>query len=77
MRLQLILPHMKPTEYEMPLVYPYEYCQGRHFQHHQEVDKPVKDTSYEAVSAQRYKCSWCKWTFRVYRRGVVRIHTSL
>jgi hypothetical protein len=50
-RLQLIRPHVEPTEFEMRLTCPYQDCQSTHFRHHQEVDNPVKDTKYEAVSA--------------------------
>jgi transposase-like protein len=76
MRLQLNLPRVEPTEFEMPYECPYADCQGRHFRHHQEVDKPVKDTNYEVVSAQRYECLRCGRTFRVYPRGVTRAQTS-
>jgi transposase-like protein len=76
MRLQLILPHVEPTEFEMPLMCPYKNCQGRHFRHHQEVEKPVKDTKYEAVTAQRYECLRCQRTFRVYPCGVSTAQTS-
>ena len=57
-------------------VCPYETCQGRHFRHHQEVDKPLKDTEYDAVFAHRYECLRCKRTFRLYPRGVTRAQTS-
>jgi transposase-like protein len=76
MRLQLILPSVEPTEFEMPLECPYKDCQGRYFRHHQEVDKRVKDTQYKVVSAQRYECLRCQRTFRVYSRGVSRAQTS-
>ena len=56
MRLHLILPRVEPTGFKLPLICPYEDCQGAHFEHHQEVPKPLKDTVYEAVSAHRYKC---------------------
>ena len=49
MRLQLILPHVEPTEFEMPLECPYKDCHGKHFRHHQEVEKPVKDTNAKGV----------------------------
>ena len=44
MRLKLILPQVNATEFGKVLVCPNEDCQGRHFVHHQEVDKPLKDT---------------------------------
>jgi len=70
MRLQLILPPVKPTDFEKPLVCPHHGCQSRHFEHHQEVDKPLRDTEYGIVSAHRYRCLRCKRTFRVYPLGV-------
>jgi transposase-like protein len=76
MRLQLILPQVKPTEFKKYLVCPHEDCQGRHFEHHQEVDKALKDTAYGKVSAHRYRCLRCKRTFRVYPQGVTRAQTS-
>ena len=76
MRLQLILPRVEPAEMNLPSVCPYQDCPGRHFRHHQEVDKPVKDTKYEAVCADRYECLRCKRTFRVYPQGVTRAQTS-
>jgi len=71
MRLQLVLPRVEPAaEMKLPSVCPYEDCQGRHFRYHQEVSKAVKDTKYEAVSADRYECLRCKRTFPVYPQGV-------
>jgi hypothetical protein len=77
MRLQLILPRLEPTVMTLPATCPYEDCQGAHFQHHQDVLKPVKDTVYEAVSAQRHECLRCGRTFRVYPCGVSRAQTSM
>jgi len=76
MRLQLILPRVEPTNMNEPSVCPYKDCQGRHFKHHQQVDKAVKDTGYASVSAERYECLRCKRTFRVYPQGVTRDQTS-
>jgi transposase-like protein len=76
MRLQLILPQVNPREFKKPLVCPHKGCQGRYFQHHQQVDKPLKDTAYGAVSAHRYRCLRCLRTFRVYPQGVTRAQTS-
>jgi transposase-like protein len=76
MRLELILPQVKPTEFKKLLVCPHKDCQGRHFEHHQEVHKPLKDTGYGAVSAHRYRCLRCKRTFRVYPQGVTQAQTS-
>ena len=76
MRLQLILPRVEPSERKLPSVCPYENCQGRHFRHHQEVDKAVKDTLFDSVPAQRYQCMRCERTFRLYPKGVTRAQTS-
>lgn len=76
MRLELILPRVEPTKVKMPVVCPHKGCQGRHFEHHQEVDKPLKDTIYEAVFAHRYRCWRCGRTFRVYPQGVTHAQTS-
>ena len=76
MRLQLILPRVELSEMNLPSVCPNESCQGRHFRHHQEVDKPLKDTEYDTVSAHRYECLRCKRTFRLYPQGVTRAQTS-
>ena len=76
MRLKLILPRVEPMEFKNLLTCPHKDCQGRHFEHHQEVDKPLKDTGYGVVSAHRYRCLRCKRTFRVYPQGVTRAQTS-
>lgn len=76
MRLQLILPRVDPTVFDMPTVCPMKECQGKHFEHHQEVIKPLKDTKHEAVTAHRYRCLRCKQTFRVYPQGVTHAQTS-
>jgi hypothetical protein len=76
MRLQLILPGVEPSEMKLPSICPYESCQGRHFRHHQEVEKRLRDTEYDAVFAQRYQCLWCKRTFRLYPQGVTRAQAS-
>jgi transposase-like protein len=76
MRFELILPRVEPTEFQMPVVCPHRGCQGSHFEHHQEVDKPLKDTIYEAVFVHRYRCLRCKRTFRVYPQGVTHAQTS-
>jgi hypothetical protein len=46
MRVELILTHVEPTEFEMPVECPYANCCGRELRHHREVDKPVKDMNY-------------------------------
>ena len=76
MRLELILPQVRPTEFKKPLVCPHQGCQCRHFEHHQEVDKSLKDMAYGTVFAHRYRCLRCKRTFRLYPQGVTRAQTS-
>lgn len=76
MRLQLLLPRVVVTEFELPTECPYDKCRGRHFEFHQEVAKPVRDTMYEAVTARRYRCLRCKRTFRVYPQGITHDQTS-
>ena len=76
MRLQLILPRVQPGEFEIPAICPYEGCEGRHFRHHQEVDKPLKDTRYDFVTAHRYECLRCHRTFRLYPEGVTHAQMS-
>lgn len=76
MRLQLLLPRVVVTEFELPTECPYDKCRGRHFEPHQEVTKPVRDTMYEAVTARRYRCLRCKRTFRVYPQGITHDQTS-
>jgi transposase-like protein len=76
MRLQLILPQVEPTVVILPSVCPREDCPGTHFQHHQAVVKPLKDTVYPQVTAHRYKCLRCQRTFRVYPVGVTQAQTS-
>ena len=53
MRLQLILPRVEPNVINLRSVCPYEDCQGWHFRHQQEDNKPVKDTEHDSVFAQR------------------------
>lgn len=76
MRLQLILPQVKPTELQAPEVCSCPGCQGRHFQFLEAVKKPVRDTVYEGLVAHRYRCLRCGKTFRVYPAGVSRGQVS-
>jgi transposase-like protein len=76
MRLELILPQENATEHKKSSVCPYEDCQGRHSEHHQALDKPLKDPKYPAVAAHRYRCLRCRRTFRVYPQGVTLAQTS-
>ncbi|GIK38028.1 MAG: hypothetical protein BroJett011_18610 [Chloroflexota bacterium] len=76
MRLQIILPPVKPAELKAPELCPCKSCQGKHFQFLQAVKKPARDTVYEAVVAHRYRCLRCGKTFRVYPVGVSRSQVS-
>jgi hypothetical protein len=76
MRLRLMLTRVELSAMNLPSVCPYESCQGRHFRHHQEVEKPLKDTEYASVSAQRNECLRCKRTFRLCPKGVTRAQNS-
>ena len=69
MRLELILPRVEPTEFKTLLVCPHKKCQRRHFEHQQKVDKPLKDTTYEAVFAHHHRCLRCRQILRVYPQG--------
>lgn len=70
MRLNLILPQIKPTEYEKPKRCANAECKGNRFHPIQEVKKSIRDTKYEEVIARRYQCKQCGRTFRVYPTGV-------
>jgi len=70
MRLSLILPQIKPGEFEKPKKCKKAGCKGKRFQPIQIVKKNVRDTKYEEVTAIRYKCLQCGHTFRVYPIGV-------
>jgi hypothetical protein len=76
MRLLFRLPPVKPDAFQAPQICPYPGCKGRHFQQVQEVPKPLRDTQYQEVTAQRYRCLRCGRTFRVYPTGVSRDHFS-
>ncbi len=49
---------------------------GEHFQHWQAVPKPLRDTQFDEVVAQRYRCLRCGRTFRLYPVGVSHDQTS-
>ena len=70
MRLKLILPVVKPDEFEQPKRCANPKCSGKHFIPYQEVKKHLRDTVYQEVNAWRYKCIGCGCTFRVYPLGV-------
>jgi hypothetical protein len=75
MRLELILPQENAAEHKESSVCPYEDCQGRHFEDHQALDKPLKDTKQTAVAAHHHRCLRCRRTFRVHLQGVTLAQT--
>jgi hypothetical protein len=76
MRLELLLPPVEPEESQAPSHCPYAGCGGRHFRLHQVVNKPVRDTVCQTVTARRYQCLRCRRTFRVYPTGDKHAPTS-
>ncbi len=72
MRLLFRLPSVKPDAFQEPQVCPYPGCKGKHFRRVQEVPKPLRDTQYQEVKAQRCRCLRCGRTFRVYPTRVSR-----
>jgi 4-hydroxy-4-methyl-2-oxoglutarate aldolase len=76
MQLKLLLPRVEPSEFEEPGVCPNAQCGGRRFQLRQEVRKPVCDSGYSKVTARRYECLRCGWTFHVYALGTNDDHIS-
>jgi transposase-like protein len=76
MRLQIVPPPVRPTEYAAPAGCPSPDCGGRHVQFRQAVPKPVRDLQLTAVIAHRYQCPRCGRTFRVYPVGISHDQTS-
>jgi len=76
MRLSLILPPVQPAVYPAVVSCPHAGCGGQHVQHWQGVPKPLRDTQFQTVIAQRYRCVRCGRTFRVYPLGVSHDQTS-
>ncbi len=70
MRLNLLLPEVKPNEFETPKTCKREGCQGQRFYPRQEVEKKIVDGKYQSVKVWRYGCARCGRTFRVYPQGV-------
>ncbi len=75
-RLTLILPPVQPAVYPEVVACPYAGCGGQHVQHWQSVPKPLRDTQFGEVIAQRYRCVRCGRTFRVSPQGVSHDQTS-
>lgn len=76
MRLNLLLPDVKPGQIETPKRCQREGCKGRRFYPRQEVEKKIVDGTYQSVKAWRYECACCGCTFRVYPQGVGSQHIS-
>jgi len=70
MRLNLLLPDVKPNEFQTPKQCKREGCKGKRFYPRQEVKKNIVDGKYQSVTAWRYECASCGCTFRVYPVGV-------
>ena len=68
MRIQVRLPKIQPTEYQLPEQCPYEDCSGDQFKPHgrQGEAKAVRDTDHWQVISRRYRCITCGRTFRIY-----------
>ena len=76
MRLHLLLSRVEPDRFSKPTICPQKECGGTHFRLHQKVVKPLKDMTYQEVTAYRYQCLRCGCTFRMYPQGVTHAQTS-
>lgn len=70
MRLNLLLPDVKPNEFQTPKQCKKEGCKGKRFYPRQAVEKKIVDGKYQKVQAWRYECASCGCTLRVYPQGV-------
>jgi len=77
MRLKLLLPDVKATEFTQPKKCRRAGCAGMRFYPRQIAQKKIVDTRYKEVSAWRYQCAKCGCTFRVYPKGVNKKQTSM
>ena len=77
MRLKLLLPDVKTTEFSQPKKCRRAGCAGMRFYPRQIAQKKIVDTQYKEVSAWRYQCAKCGCTFRVYPKGVNKKQTSM
>lgn len=78
MRIQVRLPKIQSDEFELPECCPYEGCSGNTFKPHGRKGeaKAVRDPDHEQVTSQRYRCTTCGHTFRVYPTGVSQAQQS-
>lgn len=70
MRLKLLLPDVKVTEFSLPKKCWSIGCPGMVFIPRQIVSKKIVDMKYAEVSVWRCQCTKCGCTFRVYPEGV-------
>ena len=77
MRLKLLLPDVKIGKFSQPKKCSHPGCPGKTFYPRQIVRKKIVDTQYVEVSAWRYQCAKCGYTFRVYPEGVNNQHISM
>lgn len=76
MRLNLLLPAVKPGQLQLPKQCAKKGCKGKRFYPRQAVEKKIVDGKYQKVEAWRYECVRCGCTFRVYPLGVGRQQIS-
>jgi len=76
MRLKLLLPDVKPDQWQLPKECAKKECKGKRFYPRQAVEKKIVDGKYQKVQAWRYECASCGCTFRVYPPGVGSQHVS-
>jgi len=76
MRLNLLLPDVKPDQLQLPKHCAKKECKGKRFYPRQVVEKKIVDGKYQKVQAWRYECASCGCTFRVYPQGVGHQHIS-
>ena len=76
MRLNLLLPDVKPDQLQLPKQCQRAGCHGKRFYPRQAVEKKIVDGKYQKVQAWRYECASCGCTFRVYPQGVGRQQIS-
>lgn len=77
MRLKLLLPDVKTTEYTQPKKCRRAGCTGVRFYPRQIVRKKIVDTQHKEVKVWRYECAKCGCTLRVYPKGVNHKQTSM
>ncbi len=75
MRLRISIPDVERERVRPPEACP--YCGRKTLKPHQlRCRKAIRDTKWEEVVVQRWKCLRCRRTFRVYPQGVSQAHHS-